>query len=151
MSPSSCSEREIGRTPAYYIPLADVSRATATNDLAAAVAAGLLEPKGGGRSRRYVAAPSICRLIAAALGIDLVEHDTRESIVAFLSRALAEPGTAVDFDGTAEGDATRYGPDGRLVGLTTLNARSRLEKDGRIELTLPEQHLMVSDLGEALS
>jgi len=61
------------------------------------------------------------------------------------------PSTAVDFDGTAEGDATRYGPDGRLVGLTTLNARSRLEKDGRIELTLPEQHLMVSDLGEALS
>lgn len=56
-----------------------------------------------------------------------------------------------DFDGTAEGDATRYGPDGRLVGLTILNARSRLEKDGRIELTLPEQHLMVSDLGEALS
>ena len=26
------------------------------------------------------------------------------------------PSTAVDFDGTAEGDATRYGPDGRLVG-----------------------------------
>jgi len=64
---------------------------------------------------------------------------------------LHEPSTAADFDGTAEGDATRYGPDGRLVGLTILNARSRLEKDGRIERTLPEQHLMVSDLGEAVS
>ena len=64
---------------------------------------------------------------------------------------VGEPSTAVDFDGTAERDATRYGPDGRLVGLTILNARSCLEKDRRIELTLPEQHLMVSDLGEALS
>ena len=54
---------------------------------------------------------------------------------------VGEPSTAVDFDGTAAGDATRYGPDGRLVGLTILSARSRLEKDGRIELTLPEQHL----------
>jgi len=85
-------DREV--TPAYYIPLADVSRATATNDLAAAVSAGLLEPRGGGRSRRYVAAPSICGLIAAALGIDPVEHATRESIVAVLSRALAEPSAA---------------------------------------------------------
>jgi len=67
-----------------------VSRATATNDLAAAVAAGLLEPKGGGRSRHYVAASSICGLIAAALGIDPVEHTTRE-FVAFLSCALVEP------------------------------------------------------------
>jgi len=85
-------DREV--TPAYYIPLADISRATATNDLAAAVAAGLLEPKGGGRSRRYVAAPSTCGLIATVLGIDPVEHATRESIVAVLSRALAQPSTS---------------------------------------------------------
>ncbi|HUH16025.1 MAG TPA: Fic family protein, partial [Gaiellaceae bacterium] len=41
-------------TPAYYISVTDVSRATATNDLRAAVAAGLLRPRGGGRSRHYV-------------------------------------------------------------------------------------------------
>lgn len=82
-------DREV--TPAYYIPLADVSRATATNDLTAAVAAGLLEPRGGGRSRRYIAAPSLSERIAAPLGIEPVEHATRESIVAALSRDLAEP------------------------------------------------------------
>ncbi len=85
-------DREV--TPAYYIPLADVSRATATNDLAAAVSAGLLEPRGGGRSRRYVAAPSLHELVAAPLGIDPVAHATRESIVATLSGALAEPSTS---------------------------------------------------------
>jgi Fic family protein len=82
-------EREV--TPAYYIPLADVSRATATNDLAGAVAAGLLEPRGGGRSRRYAAAPSLGELIAAQLGVEPLEHAMRESIVAALSRDLAEP------------------------------------------------------------
>lgn len=82
-------DREV--TPAYYIPLADVSRATATNDLAAGVAAGMLEPRGGGRSRRYVAATSLGELIAAQLGIEPLEYATRESIVAALTRSLAEP------------------------------------------------------------
>jgi Fic family protein len=82
-------DREV--TPAYYIPLADVSRATATNDLSGAVAAGLLEPRGGGRSRRYAAAPSLGELIAAQLGVEPLEHATRESIVATLSRDLSEP------------------------------------------------------------
>ena len=84
-------DREV--TPAYYIPLADVSRATATNDLAAAVSAGLLEPTGGGRSRRYVAAASLHELTAVPLGIARLEPLTREAIVAFLSRDLAAPAT----------------------------------------------------------
>lgn len=80
-------EREV--TPAYYIPLADVSRATATNDLAAAVAAGLLEPRGAGRTRRYVAGPALYERAAALLGVDGIEHDARGRIVAVLSRELS--------------------------------------------------------------
>lgn len=80
-------EREV--TPAYYIPLADVSRATATNDLAAAVAAGLLEPLGAGRTRRYVAGPALYERAASLLGVDGIEHDPRARIVAVLSRDLA--------------------------------------------------------------
>lgn len=80
-------EREV--TPAYYIPLTEVSRATATNDFAAAVAAGLLEPRGAGRTRRYVAAPALYERAAARLGIDGIEHDPRARIVAVLSRTLA--------------------------------------------------------------
>jgi len=78
-------------TPAYYIPLTDVSRATATNDLAAAVASGLLEPRGAGRTRRYVAGPALYDRAAALLGVDGVEHDPRARIVAVLSRDLSRP------------------------------------------------------------
>ncbi len=81
-------EREV--TPAYYIPLADVSRATATNDLAAAVAAGLLEPRGEGRSRRYVVGPALYESAAAILRVDGIEHDPRARIVAKLRSDLTE-------------------------------------------------------------
>lgn len=80
-------EREV--TPAYYMPLTDVSRATATNDFAGAVAAGLLEPRGAGRTRRYVAGPALYDRAAALLGVDGVQHDARARIVAVLSRELA--------------------------------------------------------------
>jgi Fic family protein len=80
-------EREV--TPAYYMGVTDVSRATATNDLGAAVAARLLEPRGGGRSRRYVAGPELYERAAAYLGIDGIEHEPRRRIVAVLSRELA--------------------------------------------------------------
>lgn len=81
-------EREV--TPAYYVPLTDVSRATATNDLAGAVAAGLLEPLGAGRTRRYVAGPALYERAAALLGVDGIEHHPRARIVAVLSRELAQ-------------------------------------------------------------
>jgi Fic family protein len=82
-------ERDV--TPAYYIPLADVSRATATNDLAAAVAAGLLTPVGAGRSRRYVAGPQLYARVAAYHGIAGTEQDARKRIVAALRHDLADP------------------------------------------------------------
>lgn len=79
-------QREV--TPAYYMPLTDVSRATATNDLAAAVAAGVLEPRGAGRSRRFAAGPALYERIAAGLGVDGIEHDPRARIVAVLTERL---------------------------------------------------------------
>ena len=56
-------------TPRYYRPLADVSPATATTDLAAAVAAGLLRPHGKARSRRYLAGDNLYTRIGTALGV----------------------------------------------------------------------------------
>lgn len=56
-------------TSRYYRPLADVSTATATNDLAAAVAAGILRPVGQGRSRGYGAGPRLYSLVASVLGL----------------------------------------------------------------------------------
>jgi uncharacterized protein YuzE len=63
---------------------------------------------------------------------------------------VGDPGSAVDWIGTAEGDGTSHGSDGSLVGMTILNARFRLEQDGAIELTLPEHTVRVTDLGELL-
>ena len=95
-------------------------------------------------SEKVAAAP----VRIAGVEFDHVEYDRRGDV---LYADVGEPGKlVVDYDGTAEGDGTRYGPDGNLVGLTILNARLRLEQDGKIELTLPEHKVVVTDLGDLL-
>jgi uncharacterized protein YuzE len=79
---------------------------------------------------------------------DRVVYDREGDI---LHLHVGDPAAAVDFDVTAEGDGTSYGPDGSLVGITILNARLRLEQDGKIELTLPEHQVEVTDLGAVLA
>jgi hypothetical protein len=49
------------------------------------------------------------------------------------------------------GDGLRFGVDGSLVGITILNARSRVDADGEIAITLPQQRVVVKDLGGALT
>lgn len=73
----------------------------------------------------------------------------REVDVLYLN--VGDPAAAVDWDGTAEGDGTSYGPDGSLIGMTILNARLRLEEDGKLEFTLPERLVELRDLGNVLS
>jgi uncharacterized protein YuzE len=63
---------------------------------------------------------------------------------------VGDPADAVDWIGTAEGDGTSHGPDGSLIGMTILNARFRIEQEGKIELTLPEHKVVVTDLGDVL-
>ena len=71
-----------GVTPRYYRPLADVSAATATNDFAAAVAAGLLRPEGRARSRIYRAGEGLYRQVGAALGVPVNESgDAARAII----------------------------------------------------------------------
>ena len=84
----------------------------------------------------------------AGIEFDNVEYDSRGDI---LYLHVGDPRAAVDFDGTAEGDGTSYGPDGSLVGITILNARLRLEEDGKIVLTLPEHRVEVTDRGDVLA
>jgi len=78
-------------TPRYYRPLADVSPATATNDLAAAVAADLLRPEGKGRSRRYRAGDGLYRRIGSALGVqvDASGDSARAIIIGELTKRVA--------------------------------------------------------------
>ena len=83
----------------------------------------------------------------AGIKFDNVEYDSRGDV---LYLHVGDPSSAVDFDGTAEGDGTSYGPDGSLVGITILNARLRLQEQGKIVLTLPAHRVEATDLGHAL-
>ena len=59
---------------------------------------------------------------------------------------VGDPGTAVEFDGVPEGDHIRYDAIGNHVGITLLSPRRRLEHDGEIVLTLPEQQVRITDV-----
>jgi len=89
----------------------------------------------------------------ATLKIGGIEFDNNfyDRDVDVLYVNVGDPGNAVDWIGTAEGDGTSHGPDGSLIGMTILNAKHRLEKDGKIELTLPEHTVVVTDLGNLLT
>ena len=49
-----------------------------------------------------------------------------------------EPALAVDFDESPEGHALRFDGEGKLVGVTVLNAKRLLERDGELKVTVPE-------------
>jgi len=68
-------------TKRYYRPLADVSAATATNDLRAAVAAGFLRPEGRARSRKYRAGENLHPRIGTALGVRVEEPGDASRVV----------------------------------------------------------------------
>jgi uncharacterized protein YuzE len=83
----------------------------------------------------------------AGVEFDRVVYD-READVLYLH--VGDPSSAVDFDATPEGHATRYGADSSLVGITIVNAHWLLAEDGKIVITLPERRIEVTDLGDAL-
>jgi uncharacterized protein YuzE len=64
---------------------------------------------------------------------------------------VGDPGSAVDFDATPEGHHARYGADGSLVGLTIVNARSLLDQEGEIVVTLREQQVRAANLHDVLA
>ncbi len=71
----------------------------------------------------------------AGIAFDRVKYDA-EADALYLH--VGEPSTAVDFDASAEGHHIRCGDDGAVVGLTIVNARRLLEKEGEIVITFPE-------------
>jgi uncharacterized protein YuzE len=87
-------------------------------------------------------------LKVAGIEFDRVRYDPDGDV---LYLHVGDPATAVDWDETLEGHHTRYGEDGSLVGLTIVNARRLLERDGAITLTLPEQKVRATELGDAVT
>ena len=46
---------------------------------------------------------------------------------------------AADSSGTPEGHAVRYDADGQVIGMTIINARWLIDRDGKITITIPER------------
>jgi uncharacterized protein YuzE len=83
-----------------------------------------------------------------SITFDRVSYD-RDADVLYLS--VGDPSGAVDFDESTEGHALRYDADGRLVGITIVNARGLLERDGTIVVTPPQLHVDGDELAAVLA
>lgn len=78
---------------------------------------------------------------------DYVSYDS-EADVLYLS--IGDPSSAVHFEESAEGHALRYDENGRLVGITIVNARRLLEREGAVVVTPPQLRLDADELAPAL-
>lgn len=86
-------------TAGYYRSLADVSPATASNDLAAAAAAGFLSPIGERRGRHYLPGDRLYEAIAKAIRLPDgtgPPEVARDRIIASVSERLTRSGEASD-------------------------------------------------------
>jgi uncharacterized protein YuzE len=59
---------------------------------------------------------------------------------------VGEHQAAADSVGTPEGHAVRYGTNGEVIGITIVNARWLLDRDGKITITLPERVEVSADV-----
>jgi Fic family protein len=85
-------------TNRFYRNLADVSVATAVNDLARLESSGLLSALGAGRSRRYVAGSRLAEQIAESAGVSSLVDDEaplesqRDAIIVALAERMKQGG-----------------------------------------------------------
>ncbi len=83
------------------------------------------------------------------LSFDRANYDA-DGDVLYLARG--EPGEAADAALTPEGHGVRYGSGGEVIGVTIVNARWLLDRDGHLTITLPhEVRVEASELAGALS
>jgi uncharacterized protein YuzE len=68
------------------------------------------------------------------LVFDRANYDA-DGDVLYLTRG--ESNVAADAALTPEGHGVRYSPDGQVIGVTIINARWLLERDGHLTITLP--------------
>ncbi len=82
------------------------------------------------------------------LSFDNASYDA-EGDVLYLS--VGEPQAAADSEETPEGHVLRFDAAGKIIGLTIINAKWLLARDGELTVTLPEQiHVTPAALEAAL-
>lgn len=67
------------------------------------------------------------------------DHATYDEQGDVLYLHVGLPQAAVESEETPEGHVLRFDGDGRIIGLTIINARWLLDRDGELTVTLPEQ------------
>ena len=67
---------------------------------------------------------------------DHATHDERGDV---LYLHVGERQAAADSLAAPEGHAIRYNADGEVIGVTIVNARWLLDRDGKITITIPER------------
>ena len=67
------------------------------------------------------------------------DHATYDDRGDVLYLHVGERHAAADSLGTPEGHAVRYDDAGEVIGVTIVNARWLLDRDGKITITIPER------------
>jgi uncharacterized protein YuzE len=70
------------------------------------------------------------------LAFDHASYDSRGDV---LYLHVGQPSTASGGQQTPEGHVVRYDAEGQVVGLTIINTRWLLERDGALAVTVPER------------
>ncbi len=83
-----------------------------------------------------------------AITFDEAEYDERGDVL-YLS--VGEPKPAAQTLETPEGHAVHYDQRGGVAGLTLLNVRRTLERDGELTISWPQAHLSLEQLSDALA
>jgi uncharacterized protein YuzE len=88
-------------------------------------------------------------ITVGSLTFDHATYDERGDV---LYLHVGEPQDAASSDETPEGHVLRFDADGRVIGLTIINAKWLLERDGAVNVTVPE-HVAVGpdELAQALA
>ena len=88
-------------------------------------------------------------LTIAGTTFDHVAYDSEVDVLYL--QVGAPPKAAADFDASPEGHYIRYDERGALLGLTIVNARRILEREGKVVITLPERQVEATDFGDVLA
>jgi uncharacterized protein YuzE len=84
-----------------------------------------------------------------SLTFDHASYDARGDV---LYLHLGDPQEAAGSEETPEGHVLRFDADGKVIGLTIINAKWLLERDHAINVTVPEHVAVGPDaLAEALA
>lgn len=87
--------------------------------------------------------PIVDKAVALKVGSLTFDHATYDERGDVLYLHVGEPRTAADGEETPEGHVLRFDVDGEIIGLTIINAKWLLERDGTLNVTIPE-HIAVS-------